>query len=189
MVLFSAFAGFISKFGAGLFLLIQVIILLDATHSWNDSWVAKDEQKWLVQFLILFNNFILGPFLIFKSLTFFVQVYCFACDLCGMLYCNICFFWNLIYVVQSFWTWLWTERVLHCNDHDPCICICCYCFAPKGKCSLCWCCFFHLNTSSLEDNFLKILKCFICIMHYEVDCLLQMTCIYLYAYVYVKHFL
>lgn len=38
--------GFISKFGAGLFLLVQVIILLDATHSWNDSWVAKDERKW-----------------------------------------------------------------------------------------------------------------------------------------------
>jgi serine incorporator 1/3 len=42
------FAGFLSKFGAGVFLLVQVIILLDATHSWNDAWVAKDEQKWLV---------------------------------------------------------------------------------------------------------------------------------------------
>lgn len=39
-------AGFISKFGAGLFLLIQVLILLDCTHSWNDAWVEKDEQKW-----------------------------------------------------------------------------------------------------------------------------------------------
>ncbi|KAL6955481.1 hypothetical protein U1Q18_050157, partial [Sarracenia purpurea var. burkii] len=38
--------GTLSKFGAGLFLLVQVIILLDATHSWNDAWVAKDEQKW-----------------------------------------------------------------------------------------------------------------------------------------------
>lgn len=45
--------GFISKFGAGLFLLIQVIILLDATHSWNDSWVAKDEQKWYVALLVV----------------------------------------------------------------------------------------------------------------------------------------
>lgn len=43
--------GFISKFGAGLFLLVQVIILLDATHSWNDSWVAKDEQKWYAALL------------------------------------------------------------------------------------------------------------------------------------------
>lgn len=39
-------AGTLSKFGAGLFLLVQVIMLLDATHSWNDAWVAKDEQKW-----------------------------------------------------------------------------------------------------------------------------------------------
>ncbi|XP_057466982.1 uncharacterized protein LOC130756474 [Actinidia eriantha] len=38
--------GTLSTFGAGLFLLVQVLILLDATHSWNDSWVAKDEQKW-----------------------------------------------------------------------------------------------------------------------------------------------
>uniref|UniRef100_I1M155 Serine incorporator 3 n=1 Tax=Glycine max TaxID=3847 RepID=I1M155_SOYBN len=37
--------GFIAKIGAGLFLLIQVIILLDFTHTWNDAWVEKDEQK------------------------------------------------------------------------------------------------------------------------------------------------
>ncbi|KAH6755548.1 Serinc-domain containing serine and sphingolipid biosynthesis protein [Perilla frutescens var. hirtella] len=43
--------GVISKFGAGFFLLVQVIILLDATHSWNDSWVAKDEQKWYIALL------------------------------------------------------------------------------------------------------------------------------------------
>ncbi|KAD1696706.1 hypothetical protein E3N88_42454 [Mikania micrantha] len=43
--------GFISKFGAGFFLLVQVIILLDATHSWNDAWVAKDEHKWFVALL------------------------------------------------------------------------------------------------------------------------------------------
>lgn len=42
------FAGVLSKFGAGLFLLVQVIILLDATHTWNDALVAKDERKWLV---------------------------------------------------------------------------------------------------------------------------------------------
>ncbi|GFP97777.1 serine incorporator 3, partial [Phtheirospermum japonicum] len=41
----------ISKFGAGLFLLVQVIILLDATYSWNNSWVAKDEQKWYLALL------------------------------------------------------------------------------------------------------------------------------------------
>ncbi|KAL0348793.1 UNVERIFIED_CONTAM: hypothetical protein Sangu_1107100 [Sesamum angustifolium] len=43
--------GVLSKFGAGLFLLVQVIILLDATHSWNDSWVAKDEKKWYLALL------------------------------------------------------------------------------------------------------------------------------------------
>lgn len=43
--------GVLSKFGAGLFLLVQVLLLLDATHAWNDSWVAKDEQKWYMALL------------------------------------------------------------------------------------------------------------------------------------------
>ncbi|XP_061347883.1 uncharacterized protein LOC133293347 isoform X1 [Gastrolobium bilobum] len=45
--------GFISKFGAGLFLLIQVLILLDFTHSWNDAWAEKDEQKWYIALLVV----------------------------------------------------------------------------------------------------------------------------------------
>lgn len=43
----------LSKFGAGFFLLVQVVILLDATHSWNDAWVAKDEQKWYYALLAI----------------------------------------------------------------------------------------------------------------------------------------
>ncbi|KAK9933494.1 hypothetical protein M0R45_020691 [Rubus argutus] len=43
--------GDVSKFGAGLFLLVQVLILLDFTHSWNDAWVEKDEQKWYIALL------------------------------------------------------------------------------------------------------------------------------------------
>lgn len=38
----------LSKFGSGLFLFVQVILLLDFTYRWNDAWVEKDEQKWLV---------------------------------------------------------------------------------------------------------------------------------------------
>uniref|UniRef100_A0A2P2IJU9 Serine incorporator 3 n=2 Tax=Rhizophora mucronata TaxID=61149 RepID=A0A2P2IJU9_RHIMU len=45
--------GTLSKFGAGLFLLVQVVILLDFTHSWNDAWVEKDEQKWYVALLAI----------------------------------------------------------------------------------------------------------------------------------------
>lgn len=41
----------LSKFGSGFFLLVQVVILLDFTHSWNDAWVEKDEQKWYVALL------------------------------------------------------------------------------------------------------------------------------------------
>ncbi|KAM0849123.1 hypothetical protein ACQ4PT_053924 [Festuca glaucescens] len=38
----------ISKFGSGLFLLVQVVLLLDFVHGWNENWVAKDEQFWSV---------------------------------------------------------------------------------------------------------------------------------------------
>lgn len=43
--------GILSKFGAGLFLLVQVVLLLDFTYTWNDAWVEKDEQKWYVALL------------------------------------------------------------------------------------------------------------------------------------------
>ncbi|KAI3989976.1 hypothetical protein MKX01_003679 [Papaver californicum] len=41
----------LSKFGSGLFLLVQVIILLDATHTWNAAWVEKDERNWYIVLL------------------------------------------------------------------------------------------------------------------------------------------
>ncbi|XP_010914044.1 uncharacterized protein [Elaeis guineensis] len=43
----------ISKFGSGLFLLVQVVLLLDFVHGWNDSWVSKDEQFWYVALFIV----------------------------------------------------------------------------------------------------------------------------------------
>jgi hypothetical protein len=33
-----------SVFGAGLFLLIQLVLLIDFAHSWAESWVAKYEE-------------------------------------------------------------------------------------------------------------------------------------------------
>lgn len=44
----------ISKFGSGLFLLVQVVLLLDFVHAWNENWVSKDEQFWCVCFSFLF---------------------------------------------------------------------------------------------------------------------------------------
>ncbi|KMZ62744.1 Serine incorporator 3 [Zostera marina] len=41
----------LSKFGSGLFLLIQVILLLDFTHRWNDAWVEREEHRWYVALL------------------------------------------------------------------------------------------------------------------------------------------
>jgi hypothetical protein len=42
-----------SKFGSGLFLLVQVVLLLDFVHSWNDKWVAYDEQFWYTALLVV----------------------------------------------------------------------------------------------------------------------------------------
>ncbi|KAE8655466.1 hypothetical protein F3Y22_tig00117026pilonHSYRG00002 [Hibiscus syriacus] len=43
----------VSKFGAGLFLLVQVVLLLDFVHGWNDKWVGYDEQFWYVALLVV----------------------------------------------------------------------------------------------------------------------------------------
>ncbi|KAI9114906.1 hypothetical protein K1719_013919 [Acacia pycnantha] len=54
--------GFLSKFGAGLFLLVQVILLLEFVHSWNDAWVEKDEQKWYVALLVVSIGCYIGAY-------------------------------------------------------------------------------------------------------------------------------
>ncbi|GLT66622.1 hypothetical protein SLA2020_389780 [Shorea laevis] len=40
-----------SKFGSGLFLLVQVMLLL--CHGWNDKWVGFDEQFWYVALFVV----------------------------------------------------------------------------------------------------------------------------------------
>lgn len=126
------FAGTLSKFGAGLFLLVQVIILLDATHSWNDAWVAKDEQKWFVQFLYFIDIPVVDSIWLIATFGVF-QVLCSTRCISYMLYCSIYNNRCSVYLVQSFWLRLRTQRVLSCDDHDSCACIWCYCIAPSGK--------------------------------------------------------
>ncbi|KAK9823454.1 hypothetical protein WJX72_002870 [[Myrmecia] bisecta] len=40
-----------ARFGSGAFLIVQMIILLDLTQSWNDSWVAKEDNRYLYALL------------------------------------------------------------------------------------------------------------------------------------------
>ncbi|KAH9605345.1 hypothetical protein KSS87_014283 [Heliosperma pusillum] len=42
-----------SKFGAGFFLFVQVVLLLDFVHGWNDKWVGYDEQFWYAALCIV----------------------------------------------------------------------------------------------------------------------------------------
>lgn len=42
-----------SKFGSGFFLLIQVVLLLDFVHRWNDTWVGYDEQFWYTALFVV----------------------------------------------------------------------------------------------------------------------------------------
>lgn len=48
-----------SKFGAGFFLLVQVVLLLDFVHGWNDTWVGYDEQFWLVNIYAIICDFVI----------------------------------------------------------------------------------------------------------------------------------
>jgi len=43
----------LARFGSGLFLVIQMVILLDFVQTWNDSWVAagEDDEQWLYALL------------------------------------------------------------------------------------------------------------------------------------------
>ncbi|XP_015570894.1 probable serine incorporator isoform X1 [Ricinus communis] len=42
-----------SKFGSGLFLLVQVVLLLDFVHGWNDKWVGYNEQFWYIALFVV----------------------------------------------------------------------------------------------------------------------------------------
>lgn len=54
--------GWAARFGSALFLVIQMIILLDFTQSWNDAWVANGEEdpRWLYGLLALTVTAFLG---------------------------------------------------------------------------------------------------------------------------------
>ncbi|KAL0651464.1 hypothetical protein Bca4012_094155 [Brassica carinata] len=58
-----------SKFGAGFFLLVQVVLLLDFVHGWNDTWVGYDEQFWYAALLVVSLVCYLATFL-FSGLLF-----------------------------------------------------------------------------------------------------------------------
>lgn len=42
-----------SRFGSGFFLVIQMTLLLDFTHAWNDSWVSKEHYGWVAGLLTM----------------------------------------------------------------------------------------------------------------------------------------
>jgi hypothetical protein len=47
--------GWMARIGSGLFLVIQMVILLDFTQSWNDAWVAngEEDERWLYALLAI----------------------------------------------------------------------------------------------------------------------------------------
>lgn len=100
-------AGDVSKFGAGLFLLVQVLILLDFTHSWNDTWVEKDEQKWWVVVLIYVISAVTGLIWVVTVWIYIIQVYRFAFCINWVLHCSICVLRHSVHLVQPLWQWLW----------------------------------------------------------------------------------
>ncbi|KAM1078173.1 hypothetical protein ACFX13_025943 [Malus domestica] len=59
----------ISKFGSGFFLLVQVVLLLDFVHGWNDKWVGYDEKFWYVALFVVSLVCYLATF-VFSGLLF-----------------------------------------------------------------------------------------------------------------------
>jgi len=59
----------IAKFGSGFFLLVQVVLLLDFVHGWNDKWVSYDEQFWYVALFVVSLVCYLATF-VFSGLLF-----------------------------------------------------------------------------------------------------------------------
>lgn len=55
-------SGWAARFGSGVFLIIQMIILLDFTQAWNDLWVAngEEDENWLYGLLGLTVTCFLG---------------------------------------------------------------------------------------------------------------------------------
>ncbi|KAF5932621.1 hypothetical protein HYC85_028792 [Camellia sinensis] len=54
-----------SKVGSGMFLLVQVVLLLDFVHGWNDKWVKYDEQFWYIALFVV-------------SLVCYIATFCFS---------------------------------------------------------------------------------------------------------------
>jgi hypothetical protein len=67
--------GWGARFGSALFLIIQMIILLDFTQSWNDAWVAngEDDPRWLYGLLGLTVTAFLGVLGISGVLFYFFK--------------------------------------------------------------------------------------------------------------------
>lgn len=44
-------AAWLARVGSGLFLVVQMVILLDFAAAWNESWVSKDSDTWMYALL------------------------------------------------------------------------------------------------------------------------------------------
>ncbi|KAF9622217.1 hypothetical protein IFM89_030075 [Coptis chinensis] len=96
----------ISIFGSGLFLLVQVIMLLDFSYTWNDSWVEKDDRSGIFALLAISVRMLHSLHLHSRDFSSFGST------------------------LQAKTV---VSRFLHPHDHDSCIWICNSCIASSGK--------------------------------------------------------
>ena len=40
-------AGWLARVGSGLFLILQMVILLDFVQTWNDAWVSMEDENYI----------------------------------------------------------------------------------------------------------------------------------------------
>jgi len=53
-------AGWLARVGSGLFLILQMVILLDFVQTWNDAWVSMEDENYIYGLLGLTVRYIRG---------------------------------------------------------------------------------------------------------------------------------
>jgi hypothetical protein len=79
--------GWVARFGSGLFLIVQMIILLDLSQAWNDKWVAMEDERFLYALLAITVSCYTGACVLIGVLFYFFKPSGFDCNLNVALIC------------------------------------------------------------------------------------------------------
>jgi hypothetical protein len=94
-------AGWLARFGSGMFLILQMIILLDFSQAWNDAWVSEEDDNYLYGLLGLTVCFLIYPLSTIP--VFMVAIksnFDCACDFFIQFYRHVCVMYSSCSIEQ-----------------------------------------------------------------------------------------